>query len=195
MRDLNDCCSLFVQFLEQLHDLVALCGMKIPCRLVSKNKFGSLDHRAGHSDQLLLSTRELIREQIFFANDVETIQCIANQADALFVRDVPVRQWNLKVFVHGEIVDQVITLKHEPDIGLVQLIALFDAEFVHRLLEEKIFAGPCSVEHSENAQQRGLAGARWPHDGNKLAGLNIQGDAAKHKILSASQIVRFLEIA
>src|ERR1700747_342933 len=191
MRDLNDCCSLFVQFLEKLHDLVALCGMEIPCRLVSKNEFRSLDYRARHSDQLLLSAGELIREQVLFARDVKTIQSVADQADAFFVRDVPIRQWNLKVFVHGEIVDQVIALKYKSDIGLVQLVPLFDAESVHRLLEEKIFAGPCPAEHSQDAQQRGLAGTRWTHDGDKLAGRNIQRDAAKYEISSPSQIVGF----
>ena len=194
MRDLNDCYSLFVQSLEKLHDLFALCGMKIPCRLVSKNQFRPLDHRAGYSDQLLLSARELVWEQIFLPDNIETIQSVADQTDALFVRDVPVRQWNLKIFVHGKIVDQVIALKYESDIGLVQLVALLDAEFVelvHWLLEEKIFAGPRPVEHPQDAQQRGFAGTRWTHDGNELARLNIKRDAAKHEIFSASEIVGF----
>jgi hypothetical protein len=62
---------------------------------------------------------------------------------------------------------------------------------VHWLLEEKIFAGPGPVEHSQDAQQRGFAGTRWTHDGNELARLNIKRDAAKHEIFSASEIAGF----
>src|SRR5437762_3147983 len=119
MRDLNDRGSSFIQFFEQLHDFLALRGVQIAGRLIGKNKFRFLDYRASHSDQLLLSAGKLIWEQIFFADNIEAIQSVADQADAFFVRDVPVRQWNLKIFVHSQIVDQVIALKHESDIGLV----------------------------------------------------------------------------
>ena len=80
MRDLNDGRSLFIQFLEKLHDLFALRGMEIACRLVREDKLGSLNYGPRHADQLLLSTGELIREQVFLADNVEAVQGVANQA-------------------------------------------------------------------------------------------------------------------
>ena len=80
VRDLNDGRSLFIQFLEKLHDLFALRGMEIARRLVGEEKLGSLNYRPRHADQLLLSTGELIRKQIFLADNVEAIQSVADQA-------------------------------------------------------------------------------------------------------------------
>ena len=54
--------------------------MEIARRLVSEDKLGSLNYGPCHADQLLLSTGELIREQVFLADNVEAIQGVANQA-------------------------------------------------------------------------------------------------------------------
>ena len=110
------------------------------------------------------------------------------------MRNILVRQRYFQIFVNRQAVDQVITLKDESDVVLVQFVPLFDAEFVHRLFEEKIFAGPRSVEHSKNAQQRRLASPRRAHDRDKLARLNLQRNTAKHEVFAASQIVSFLQI-
>ncbi len=84
--DLDDGRACVIQPLEKLHDLFALRGMQIPGRLISENQLRTEDHRARHADQLLLAARELVREKVFLAHDVESIQRVADQTDALFMR-------------------------------------------------------------------------------------------------------------
>src|SRR5437773_12333943 len=60
VRDLDDGCAGVIQPLEKLHDLFALCGVQIPSRLVGQDQLRTKDHRARHSDKLLLAARELV---------------------------------------------------------------------------------------------------------------------------------------
>ena len=95
------------------------------------------DHRAGHAHELLLPARKLVRKQIFFAHDVKTIQSVAHQADAFFMRHVLVRQRHLEIFEHRQIVDEVVALKHEADIGFVQLVAFLVVQLMNGLTKKK----------------------------------------------------------
>src|SRR6266404_1198626 len=100
--DLNDGGAAFVQAFEELHDLVALRGMQISCRLVSKNKLGILNHGAGDANKLLLTARKLIGEEVFLSDDVKAVQNVADQADALFVRNVFVGERDFEIFEDSE---------------------------------------------------------------------------------------------
>jgi hypothetical protein len=48
--------------------------------LVGQNQFRTGDHGARHGDQLLLSAGQLIRVQIFLADNVKPVQNVADQA-------------------------------------------------------------------------------------------------------------------
>src|ERR1700756_3064251 len=145
MRHLNYGRARIVQALEKLHNLFALRGMKITRRLIGKDQFRVLDYGPRHPYQLLLSARELIWEQILLSNDVELVESITNQAGPFLVRYVFVAERYFQVLVHGKRVDQVIALKYEADVVLVQFIPLLGVKFVHRLVVEVIFTGPCAV--------------------------------------------------
>src|SRR5712664_249404 len=118
--DLNDRCAGVVQSFEELHDLLALCGMEISSRLIGEDQFRTEDHRAGHPDELLLAAGELVREKILLADDVKAIERIANQANALFVRHVLVGKRDFEIFEYRQIVDQVIALEYEDDVRFMQ---------------------------------------------------------------------------
>src|SRR5882672_6439739 len=90
--DLKDGGAAFVEALEELHDFFALRGVQVPSGLVGENELGILNHRARYANKLLLPTGKLIWEQIFLPDDVEAIKNVADQADALFVRNVFVRE-------------------------------------------------------------------------------------------------------
>src|SRR5579863_5834854 len=66
MRDLNNGGAAVIQFLEELHDLLALCGMEIPRRFIGEDQLRTENHRARHPHQLLLASGELVGEKIFF---------------------------------------------------------------------------------------------------------------------------------
>ncbi len=52
------------------------------------------------------------------------------------MRDILVGEGNFEVFKDGQIVDQVIALEDEADVGLVQLVAFLDVELVDGLIEK-----------------------------------------------------------
>src|ERR1700676_5274453 len=193
--DLNDGGAAFVQAFEELHDLFALCGVKVSRGLVGENELGILDDRASDADQLLLTARKLVGKEIFLADDVEAVEDVADQADALFVGHILIRERDFQIFEDSKIVDQVIALKNEADIGFVQLVAFFDVELVDRLIEEIVFAGPSTVEHAYDAQQRGFPGAGRSHEGDKLTLLNVDVDTAKHKKFAAAGLEGLLQVS
>src|SRR5712692_11640026 len=150
--DLDDGRTRVIQTFEELHDLFALCGMEIPRRLIREDQFRTENHRARHADKLLLAAGELVREKVFLADDVEAVERVANQADALFMRHVLVGERDFQIFEYRQIVNQVIALKHEANIRFMQLVALLDVELVDGFAEEVIVPGPCAIEHSDDAQ-------------------------------------------
>src|SRR6266478_85927 len=151
VRHLNDRRAGVIQSFEELHDLIALCGMQIPSRLIGEDQFRTEDHRAGHSNKLLLAAGELVRKQVFLADDVESVEAIANQANALFVRHILVGQRHFQVFEYRQIVNQMIALEDETNIRLMQFVPLLDIELVDGFTQEIIVPGPCAIEHSDDA--------------------------------------------
>src|SRR5258708_2525603 len=169
--------------------------MEISSRLIGEDQLRTKDHRAGHSDKLLLAAGELVREKIFLANDVESVEAIANQADPLFVRHILVGKRHFQIFEDRQIVDQVIALKYEANVRLVQLVPLPDVELVDGFAEEVIVPAPRAIQHSDDAQQRGLPGARRAHDGDKFPRLDIQIDSAQQIKLIGTGLNNFFQIS
>src|ERR1700682_617401 len=80
VSDLNDGGAAFVQALEELHDFVALSGVEVAGGLVGEDELGVLNDRARDPDELLLTSGKLVGEEIFFADDVEAVEDVADQA-------------------------------------------------------------------------------------------------------------------
>ena len=112
----------------------------------------------------------------------------ADHALAILPADVAIRERNLQVLVHRQVVEQVIALKHEADVLLVQFRALLRIQTMDRLIHEVVLAGPRAVVHAEDVEQRRLAGARRPHDRDELALLDVDVHAPQH--VGAADAVR-----
>src|SRR4029077_6923481 len=82
VRDLNDGGAALIQALEELHDFFALGRVQVARGLIGQNKFWILDDCASDAHELLLTAGKLVREEIFFADDVEAVEDVADQADA-----------------------------------------------------------------------------------------------------------------
>src|SRR5258708_6237326 len=195
VRDLNDRGAGVVEAFEELHDFVALRGVEIAGGLVSEDQLRILNHRARYAHELLLSAGKLVGEEVFLADDVEAIEDVADEADALLVRNIFIRKRDFEILENGEIVDQVIALENEADVRFVQLVAFLDVEFVDRLIVEVVFAAPRAVEHADDAEQSGFSRAGRTHEGDEFALLNVQRDAAQHKKLAAASLENLLEIS
>src|SRR5947207_7056959 len=180
VRHLNDRRAFRIQSLEQLHDLTALAGMQIARRLVREKELGLGNNGARHADELLLPTGELARVKVLLADHAEAIERVAHDCLTLRFLHVAVGKWNVEVLGDCEIVDQMVLLKDESDVLLVQSDTLLVWHRVHGMADEVELARPRAVEQSEDGEQRRLASARGTHDRDELAGLDVDGDAAQH---------------
>src|SRR5438105_1333567 len=176
VRHLHDRRPAAVQLGEQLHDLLPLARMEIPGRLVGEDQGRLVDQRARHGHELLLATGELPREQTLLRDDSEPVQRVGNERVALTLLDVAVRQRDIEVLRHREVVEQVILLKHEPDVLLVERHAVLGLHLMNHVIEEAVLARPVAVEHAEHGEQGGLPRPGRPHDGNELAGGDVDRD-------------------
>src|SRR5258708_23015883 len=95
--DLDDCRAGIIKPLEELHDFFTLCRMEISGRLISKDQLRAENHRARHAHKLLLAAGALAREQLFLSHNVEAIERIANQANALLVRHILVGERHFQI--------------------------------------------------------------------------------------------------
>jgi hypothetical protein len=89
----------------------------------------------------------------------------------------------------------MIALKNEPKVFLVKLHAIFFAELVDGMVEQMILAGPGAVVHAEQMQQSGFSRAGRAHNGNKLAVLDLDVDAAQDEGLGGTVLEIFLYVA
>jgi len=97
--------------------------------LISENQFRTEDHRAGHSDKLLLAAGELVRKQVFLADDVESVEAIANRLTRSLCGTF-CRTAALPGFRIPSDVNQMIALEDETNIRLMQFVPLLDIELV-----------------------------------------------------------------
>ena len=195
VRNLDDASSSFVQLSEKLHDFFTLRGMQVTGGLVGKNQLGALNDGAGDSHELLLPARKLIGEEVLFANDVKAVEDVADEADALFVGDIFIGEGDFEVLEDRQVVDEVVALENEADIGFVKLIALLYIEAMDRLAVKVVFAGPRAIEHPDNAEKRRLPGSRRSHERNKFTRLNLQGHATQHIKLTPARFVNLLHVS
>jgi len=86
---------------------------------------------------------------------------------------------DVQILVDRQVVQQVVALKHESDVLLVQLRAILGGQLVHRLIEKVVVASPGAVVHADDVQQRGLSGARRSHNRDELSLLDVEIDPTK----------------
>src|SRR5262245_4542639 len=112
---------------------------------------------------------------------MKAVERVAYHAGALCRLDITVRQRNVEVLVYGQVVDQMIALKHKADVLLVQFHPLLRLHLMNGTVEKIEFAGPGAVEHTQDAQQRRFSRAGRTHDGNEFALLDLRINAAEDK--------------
>src|SRR5207245_5820970 len=127
--------------------------MKIASWLVRQQQFGRGNDGPGYSNELLLAAGELPRIQIFFADNLKTIERVGHERGTFALTIMPIRKRNIEILVNRQIVEQMILLKNESDLLVSQSGPLFGLQKMHRGLTEKIFAGPSVIVHAENVQE------------------------------------------
>src|SRR5437764_15396475 len=98
--------------------------MKVARRFVGKYQTRVRDNCARDADKLLLSAGKLRRIQILFADDLKSIECVADDRLTILAVHVSIRERQFEILEDSLIVQQVIALKHEADVLVTQFGAL-----------------------------------------------------------------------
>ena len=109
-----------------------------------------MDHRTGNSYELLLATRKLAGKQVLLGDDLEAIQGVSHHALPLFVWNIFIGERKVDVLPHCQIIEQVITLKHHPDIALGQLAPLLALHVMDSLLAKPVFTLPAVIQQRQH---------------------------------------------
>src|SRR6266566_5515813 len=81
--DLHNGHAFAIELAKQLHDFLALTGVQVSRGFVSEQKLGLSNNRPRNTDELLLPAGKLTRIQIFFSDDLETVERVGHQSGAL----------------------------------------------------------------------------------------------------------------
>src|SRR3989440_1106988 len=119
----------------------------------------------------------------------------SSDLNAFLVRHVLVGERDLQIFENGQIVDEVITLKHKANVRFMQFVTLLDVELVDSFTEEVVVPGPSAIEHPNDAQQSRLSSTGRAHDGDKFAGLNSKIDSAQQIEFIGTGLDNFFQIS
>ncbi|KAG1390995.1 hypothetical protein G6F58_012818 [Rhizopus delemar] len=84
----------------------------------------------------------------------------------------------------GQRRQQVEALEHEADLACAQLGAGFLVETAQILAGQRNAAAAGQVQPGQQAEQGGLAGTGFAHDGHDFAGVDVQVDAVQHAVAS-----------
>src|SRR5712692_4464811 len=127
VRNHADGGAVAVQVAQQLHHCFTVFRVQVSRRLVSHQDERIADQRAGHSDTLLLTSGELRRIVAQAMGHANALERVLHFLLALTGAGAAIGEWELHVFVHGEIADQVEGLKDEADLAIANTRALADS--------------------------------------------------------------------
>ena len=133
-------------------------------------------HRAGDGDALLLTAGELAGQVLRAVRHADLLERRHHALLALGRLHAAIGERQLDVLVDGQVADQVEALEDEPDLAVADARPLGERQVGDRLAVEHVVAVGRRVEQAENRQQRGLAAARRPGDGDVLAALDLEVD-------------------
>src|SRR5699024_6585276 len=162
---------------QEVQHLRARGGVQVAGRLVREDDLRLADERAGAGDALLLAPGELRRVVLETVAQPDGVDDVVEPALLRLPAGDGERQQD--VLPGGQRRDEVEGLEDEADPGPSQSGQLFllqpgdvDAADAYPALADRVQPG-------EAVHERGLPGARGPHDGGELTGADLQVDAVE----------------
>ena len=108
--------------------------------------------------------------------------------------EAAVEERDLDILGHGQVVDQIEALEDEADVftpkpGQLSLRASADL-----FAEELERAAARAIEEAEDIEQGGLAAPRRSHDGDKLAGADLEGNLVQRRRFDLAGSIGLAEV-
>ena len=186
MRYHQDCHALvLVQGAQQVGDLAAALGIQVASRLVGEQDARPGDESPGDGRPLHLAAGEFARLVLDARPEADAVENLGRSFGGLATRAPPVEHRTADQGRHHHVLQgrefrkQMVELKNEAKRAVAQPIALARTEAVDALAVEHHRSRVRPVERAEQVEQRTLAGAGCPDDGEKLAALDVEIDALK----------------
>src|SRR5271157_206020 len=179
VRDHDDGLAGIVELAQHFHDFITGGRVQVTGGFVGQDDVGVVDQRAGDGHALLLTPGELGRPVVDSIAQADQ----GGELDRSLVRLVAdftaslVRQRKLDILEHGVLRDQVVRLEDEAEVAAADLGKLVIIEPRDVAPTQEVLAAGRAVEAAQEVQHGALAGTRSAHDGDILAGVDIDGDA------------------
>ena len=84
--------AFLVEFLQQVHDFLAILGVEVTCRFIGEYELWTCHHGAGNGHPLLLTAGKLLREMLGAVADVHALHHLCHASLALRRRNVKITQ-------------------------------------------------------------------------------------------------------
>ena len=137
-------------------------------RLVEEQDIGLVDQGAGHGHPLLLAARELVGLLRGLAGHADELEHAVDLGPDLGLRPLGDRQAEADVVADGHVREEGVALEDGVDLAPVGRL------FRDVLAVEQDAAGVRILEARQHAQQRGLAAAAGPEQGEDFAAFDRQ---------------------
>ena len=159
---------------------VEVAGSRLPVGSSARRRPGLLAKGAGDGDPLLLAAgqRPAMVEALGEPQAAEQVDC-PRSGTRFAATGEELRQHD--VFLGGEIGEEVVELIDEADAVAAQAGALAIAESAAGPAVDDDLAGGRPLEQGGDVEQRRLAGAGWPDQGDELAGCQREIGAPEHR--------------
>ena len=154
----------------------AQLGIEIAQRLVHQEHHGVAHHRPPERDPLPLPAREMARLAVEKMTDLENLRDLGDLAAELLSRCTPHPQAVGDIVEHVHVGIERIALEHHGDVPFA------GAHQVHPPLAEQDAAPGNLLEAGDHAQQRGLAAAARPQQGDETLGREGQLHVPHHMV-------------
>ena len=183
-----------VQVEQELPDLPSARAIEVAGRLIGEEQHWLQHQRPSDGDALPFPAGQLGGPMLQPLAEADALQQLARERLELGRVPLTDQCGNEDVFQHGALRQEVMVLKDETDVPVAVVGEAAFAEGERILAVEPHGAGSRPVERAEDVQQRALARAGRPHDGEGVAALHLQADAAQHGQRAGARGIFFTEV-
>src|SRR4051812_37543797 len=185
---------LLVQCVQELEDLVARLAIQVAGGLVAEQQRGIGHDRPGDADPLFLPARQLPRVVPRPIPETDDVQGNLHAFAAIGAGQLGQQQGQFDVPCRGEHRQQVVHLEDEPDVTGAPGGELPAGELVDAVAADLYRAFARRVESTHQVQQRRLAGAGRPHEGEKVTLRDVERDALQDVDALVRAVVDLVQI-
>jgi hypothetical protein len=169
-----------IQRLQQIHDLFGVLAIEVAGRFVAHQQRGIGNDGPGDGDALLLSAGQLVRLVPGAIGQADQFQCCLHAPAPLRLGQAGQQQRHFHVGFGAQHRQQVIKLENETDVSGAPVRQAAARQLIDTIAGDQHLAAGGLIQPGHQIQQRGLAGARRPHQRQELAAVDGQIDAMEH---------------